>query len=328
MKLPKDLQKAKKGKYSKEKESNNTGSLIQAFKKQFEKLKDNFNDKRSLDYIYEIDKVSNKTSIKSRYAIKWNEEKIIISIFKQEIRDFSEILKKREKNINFIELHKQTANHEYGHILSAKTSYDLFPEEARQYDLFKLTEEQLLPMHYSPLEYRLTKVSIDRLMGIFWEFLADYTVREKIDTTSPKAFLKAQNANSVFLIGQFKVKGVFSLHNPYRSENVMEKGYDRFFLLFHNSKAFYIFNKWEEFCSLFKGEGIQKSLKLMKIINKFFEKIILLNTDIQSMKNDVIKLATILDRLDFNQLIHRNQFKQGNKDILRDYIKYLSYKKS
>jgi len=65
----------------------------------------------------------------------------------------------------------------------------------------------------------------------------------------------------------------------------------------------------------------------MKKINEFFENIILLNNDIPSMKNDVIKLATILDRLGFNQLTQRNQFKKGSKDIIRDYINYLSNKK-
>ena len=146
MKYPKELQKAKKGNHSKVKESNFTSSLIQTFKKQFEKLKDNFNDKKRLDYIYEIDKVTNKTSNRPRFAIKWNEEKILISIFKQEIGEISEIIKNLVKDIDLIELHKQIANHEYGHILSAKTAHDLFPEEARQYDLFKLTQEQLSPL--------------------------------------------------------------------------------------------------------------------------------------------------------------------------------------
>lgn len=289
---------------------------------------DNFNDNRNLDYIYEIDKVTSRTSNRPRFAIKWNEEKILSSIFKKEIREVSEIIKKIVRDIDLIELHKQIANHEYGHILSAKTAHDLFPEEAGQYDLFNITQEQLLPMHFSPLENQLKQVSIDRLIGNFWEFLADYNVREKIDKNPPKAYLKSQIANNVNLIGQFKVNGVFSLYNPFPSENEMEKGYDRFFLIFRNSEAFYIFNEWEEFCSQFKGVGIQNSLKLMKIINKFFEKIILLNNDIHSMKKDVIKLATILDRLDFDQLTQRNQFKQSAKVIIRDYIKYLSNKNS
>jgi len=46
------------------------------------------------------------------------------------------------------------------------------------------------------------------------------------------------------------------------------------------------------------------------------------------MKNDVIELAKNLDKLDFNQLIQTNQLKQEHKNIIRNYIDYLSNKDS
>ena len=324
--MQKELQKKKKTTHLKERKSYFTDSFIEAFKERFIELKKKFKYKRNLEYIDKIDNVFLKTSIKPRFAIKWNEEKIQVSIFKQSIRNISEIIKKSIKDINLIELHRQIANHEYGHILSARTTYDLFPDKAREYDLFELTQEQLLPMHYSTLENQLKQVSIDRLFGIFLEFLANYKVKELIDANPPFESLKSNTANNLNLIRQIETKRIFSLYNPYPSPNKMEKGFDRFFLFLRNSDEFYLFNKWDDFCFPFKGKGIESSLKLMKIINKFFEKVILLNNDIHSMKNDIIELAKTLDRLDFIQLIQSNHLTNNSKVILRVYFNYLSDK--
>jgi hypothetical protein len=326
MKLPKELQKKKKTTALKERKFNFTDSFIEAFKERFKELKKKFNDKRNLEYIDEIDNMSVKTSIKPRFSIKWNEEKIQVSIFKESIKIINEIIKKLIKDMNLNELHKQIANHEYGHILSARTAYDLFPEKAREYNLFELTQEQLIQMHYSPLENKLEQVSIDRLFGTFLEFLANYNVRELIDSNPPFESLKSKTANNIDFIREMRTKGDFSLHNPYPSSNKMEKGFDRFFLFHSNSVEFYLFNKWDDFCSTFKGLRIKGSLKLMKIINNFFEKIILINNDIHSMKNDVIELAKNLNRLDFIQLIQSNQLTNKDKAIIREFLNYLSIK--
>ena len=310
----------------KERKTDLTDSFIEAFKERFIELKIKFNDKRNMEYIDEIDKVSVQTSNKPRFAIKWNKVKIQVSIFKQSIRNISGLIKKSIKDINLIELHKEIANHEYGHILSARTTYDLFPDEAREYDLFELTQEQLLPMHYSPIENQLKQVSTDRLFGIFLEFLANYKVKELIDSNPAYESLKSKTANILNLIREIETKGVFSLFNPNLSSTKMDKGFDRFFLFLKISDEFYLFNKWDDFCSPFKGKGIESSLKLMKIINKFFEKVILLNDDIHPMKNDIIKLAKILDRLDFIQLIQSNHLTHSNKAIIREFLNFLSDK--
>ncbi len=195
MKLPKNLQNKYKKVPPRKNKFISTDLLIQAFKDQFSQLIEKFDEIRKVEYVYEIDTVSAKTGIKPRFSVKWNEEKIHIVIFKEQIKELSTIVTKFIKNIDLIELHKQIAKHEYGHILSANTAHDLYPDAAKMYNVFELSHEQLLPMHYSPLEDELKQVSIDRLTGIFWEFLGNYNVREYIDENPPSESIKNKEAN-------------------------------------------------------------------------------------------------------------------------------------
>jgi len=267
-----------------------------------------FNDKRNLEYVFEIDKVSTQTANKPRYALKWNENKIQVVIFKEIIKEVSQIIINLISDINLTELNRQIANHEYGHILSAETTYDLYPDEARKYDVFKLTQEQLLPMLHSPLEKVLKQVSIERMIGTFWEFLANYLVKEKINPNMPLESLLSKEANLINLIQEIERKGKFTLYSPKRNESINDKGFERFFIIFRVSDEFYLYNKWKKFCSFFKGKGMNSSLKLMKIINKIFENIIRINSNIKEMKEDVIILTKHLDHLDFINITEKNDF--------------------
>ena len=40
-------------------------------------------------------------------------------------------------------------------------------------------------MNYDEYENLLSKISVNRLIGVFWEFLVDYLVHEKIDKELP-----------------------------------------------------------------------------------------------------------------------------------------------
>ncbi len=326
MKIPKNLQnKNRKGSLRK-KENISTEILIQAFKGQFSRLIEKFEETRKIEYVYEIDEVGAKIGNKPRFAVKWDEEKIQVVIFEEQIKEISAIITSLIRNINLVELHKQIAKHEYGHILSAKTTYDLYPDEAKNYNVFELSQEQLLPMHHSPLENQLKQVSIDRLIGIFWEFLGNYKVREKIEENFPSESLKSKRANILNTIQQIESRGSFTLYNPNTGERIMDKGFDRFFLLQENSDEFYLFDKWDEFCALFHRKEIEESLKLMNRINKLFEKIIQINTKIENMKEDVIELAKSLDRLDFAKITQKNLLSDSDKDILKEFIGYLREK--
>lgn len=326
MKIPKDLQKKYKKKPKEKRKDRILNSYIQAFKNSFLELMMKFDDRRKLEYINETNDVSAETGNNPRFAIKWNEKKIKISIFRDEIEKICGIIKSIRGDIDFIELHKQIANHEYGHILSAKTTYDLYPDEARDYDLFELTQEQLLPMHHSPLEEKMMQVSIERLVGTFWEFLGNYTVREKIDPNTPSDSLKSKESNAINIIREIESKGSFTLQTVHSSPNVMNKGFDRFFTIHRISDEFYIFKEWEQFCSLFKGKSVEASLKLMKFINELFENTIKINSNINAMKEDIIELAKYLDRLNFKNITQNNVLSNSDKAVLKEFIQYLKDK--
>ncbi len=329
MKLPKELQKKSKKSVSKKRKTNKINSYILAFKAQFALLMDEFKDKKTMEDEYEINEVSDKTANKPRFAVKWDDNKIQVVIFKDVIKELNEKIGSLISDTNFIKLNQQIANHEYGHILSAETTHKLYPDEAKKYDVFELSQKQLLPMLHSPsLEKKMKQVSIDRLIYSFWEFLANYMVREKIDSNTPSDSLKSKEANILNLIQQIESKGEFTLYTTFRKENVMDKGFDRFFLLLRISDEFFVFDQWKRFCSFFNGKKIKKSLKLIRTINVLFENIIRINRSIESMKEDVIELANHLDRLNFSNITQMDVFSESDKSVVKEFIGYLKDKES
>ncbi len=106
----------------------------------------------------------------------------------------------------------------------------------------------------------------------------------------------------------------------------MDKWFDRFFFFLTTSDEFYLFDEWDEYCSVFEGKKISKSLKLIRILNEIFEKIIQINTTIEDMKEDVIELAKYLDRLDFTKITQKNVLSDSDKDILKKFLGYLREK--
>ncbi len=318
MKLPKDLQK-KKTISERRISTNEMIKLKNAFKDEFRCLQHKFNNKREIVYPSKNDLVYHKTSIKSTVSVIWTKEKIEISFYNKNINALFFSIKERVININFSMFFKQIAHHEYGHILSAETTYDLYPDEARKYDIFKISSEDLLAMNYSELEYSLKKVSINRLMGVFWEFLADYLVSNKIDKTPPLEMLKEKEANIMYIIENIKGGKLITLNFPKSITSKYDRGYDRIFLILRLSITFYIFNKWNQFISFFAGMNLSNLLKFLKVLNILFRKIVNKGQDLISMKKNIIKLAIQLDNINYEGLVLKNMFLNDEIQILRDF---------
>ena len=316
MKLPKDLQKKKL--ISEPKISGNRLiKLKRTFKDELNSLLKRFNDKRDINYHSEIDTSYKKSSIKSHVSVVWTKEKIQITFYNKNINDLYFILKKRVININNHDLFRQMARHEYGHILSAETTYDLYPDKAKNYDIFKISREELLNMNYYEHENLLNKVSVNRLIGVFWEFLADYLVHEKIDKKPPLEFIKNKKANLEEFIQIIKKGNLITLNFPKTKMAKYDKGYDRIFLLLNLSSIFYIFNLWNDFISIFNELNLTRLLEFLKDLNMVFEKFFKKKRNCTGMKEDIIRLAEKLDKIDYKELVFKNQIINEDFKILK-----------
>ncbi len=302
--------------------------LKKSFKKQFLKLGSKFNDNRKIDFLKDNEKRKFwfLPQIKNEYVVvSWSETLIEVRFNDNLI--FENFIK--NQNFDTIKLQnyfKRVANHEYGHTISCKSVfYFYFPEDTRHLllskDLESITEEDIGScFRSSNSEYiqllRLKNVDVGSIQRIFLEFWANLIVYEQIDDSPPNELLNKR-------LKDFTSSNILSyaaLCNPTVKYN------ENIFRLLEYTGEFFIFNEWENLIKLFTSRNLNKLLDFFNYINSFFQKIKEINYDFDSVREDLLELIKILNKIDYNEIVAKNVISSKDRQLIRFYIKYLKNK--
>jgi len=252
----------------------NQDDIIEYFKIEFESLMQRFEDRRQLNY--SLDEINDKGLV----DCNWSQQHINIS-FKIIPIDYylsnpahKSIFK--DDPIAYRKYFIQVARHEFGHSISCES--------------FNKLHSYILPFN------EFAKCVINKqyftihLNNIFFDFIANHLVYEKIDKSVPEEHI-ILNSNSF--------------------QTTFEAGYRIFDLIeicLLTSQIFYIYDQWDKLSPIFKEFKVSIFLDFLYIINDIFKKIIIKNLenkyiDMNSSISDITDLAVILDSINWKQIV-------------------------
>lgn len=270
----------------------NQDDIIEYFKTEFESLMQRFEDTRQLNY--SLDKKNDKGLV----DCNWTQQHINIS-FKIIPIDYylsnpahTEIFKDNPEAYRnyFI----QVARHEYGHSISCET--------------FNKLHSYILPFD----EYVKCRINNQyfkvHLNKIFFDFIANYLVYEKIDKSIPEEHIKL---------------------NFHSFQTTFRAGYGIFGLIkmcLLTSQVFYIYAQWDKLNPVFKEFEVSTFLDFLYIINDIFKKIIVKNLnneymDMDSAISNITDLAVILDSINWKQIVLENHYDKSSFISLENFMK-------
>ena len=302
--------------------------LKNSFKDQFIKLISKFNDNRDIYFLKdnEDSRFWFLKKLQHEYvAVSWTETLIEIKFNNDLI--IKNFIKNPNSDINFSKNYfRRMANHEYGHTISYKSVfYSLFPKDTRHLilnkNLLDITEKDIEQcFNSSNSEFvkllKLKNVDIALIQMNFVEFWANLRVYEKIDNSLPEEFLNKR-------LKDLSTKDFLS--HPVLCDPTVKFNYNIFLLLGYTGE-FFIFGKWNDLINIFTSRNLNKLLDFYRFINSFFSKIIELNDDFDSMREDLIELVKFLDKIDYNKLVLHNKIYPKTRLSLIFFIKHLKQK--
>jgi len=268
----------------------NQDDIIEYFKTEFESLMQIFYDRRQLNYT--IDNENNKGLV----DCNWSQQHINIS-FKTIPLDYylSNPAHKEIFNDNpqtYRNYFIQVARHEYGHSISCKS--------------FNKLHSYILPFNEFVKCVKNNQYFKIYFNEIFFDFIANYLVYEKIDKSIPEEHIKL---------------------NFHSFQTTFREGYKIFDLIkicLLTSQVFYIYDQWDKLNSIFKEFKVGTFSDILYIINNKFKKTIIKNLeknyiDMDSAILDITDLAVILDRINWKQIILENQSDKTSFTALENF---------
>ncbi len=245
----------------------------------------------------------------------WTEELIEIRFNENLIN--SHIIDNSEWDLEFIENYvKQIANHEYGHTITLESIFLLFPRDTRhilmEKNIREITRDDLTRCYAEtrscPPEFlTLRNINLQMLEEIFMDFWANIQVCEIIDENPPEQSLVE------------RIKGFYGLTpeviNPKTSMDL---------LLY--TQLFFIHDRWNQLDDIMSEAELDQLLLLYKSINTLFYKIIKLNENFDTMEEDLVGLARILESLDYQELVFDNRLNSQDRMKLRAFSSRLREK--
>lgn len=316
MKLPKELQEKKKKNSEQLTEKRAVWEMVKSFKLEFLSIKERFKDSRKIKFfrIGDVGKFSflipSSKDKKNPALCFWTEDIIEIYFGIGAISNFFTYI-----NFNLMQykkLFKELAQHEYGHILSIKTSYDIYSKRIANMiksGLYSFNEIET-QMDYSieeEINQALTKVDIFKIGHVFREFLANYMVYKKITKNHPSMLFIT---NCVGIASHIK-----SLRRGFVNPN--QQTYDKLFFLLECSSNHFIYNKWDTLTKNLKNCRIEKILDLLYKLNSTLQNIIDNYPEYENQIEKIFELVPLLDQVDYKNVVLDN-----NTD--RSYIALLN----
>ena len=192
------------------------------------------------------------------------------------------------------------AHHEYGHALFSEST-----------EYIKTFFQDKMKNRSENLE----SLIINRVFNLSKEFFADYQAK-RIDSHLPKYEL-----NRVF-------KGVFPKFHEIKI-NVIEFNHHishidltslYYRLVLFLSISFYVFDEWDNFFGKWSERTNPKLLEILFYINKIYEKLINYHLNLEKYWEILIRLANILKKIDYFELILKNNLE---KDIIIELDDFL-----
>ncbi len=206
---------------------------------------------------------------------------------------------------------KEVANHEYGHTLTMESVFYLYPKDTRHILVNKnpneITNKDLERTFAESkcLYPNVKKIDLNFFEKIvFLDYWANLKVCYEIDSNPPEALLQERLDGSKAIIP-------FSIIN-YPSKYLLE-------LLLY-SQLFFIHDKWDILAEIYNESKLDQLLLLYKIINSFFDKIIEISEDFDSIEELLFDLLEILENLNYKDIVLKNRFNNQDKQSLRSFI--------
>jgi len=290
----------------------NLNFIKKSFINHFKSLHKRFNDQRRLSFPENNEKgMIPHTFFKEDALIQANWTEDII-----EIRFNEELIKKEvieNPNCKFRSLRnyfEEVANHEYGHTRTLENIFLLFPKDTRYIltnkNLDDITQDDLTRCYVESncyyLEFfNLRNIDLNFFEHIFLDFWANLKVRNIINEDPPKECLNE------------RLNGFYDL-----SPQVINR--KTFLKLLLYTQLFFIHDKWAILEEKFRESELDQLLLVYKSVNKFFNKILELNDDFDSMEEYLVELAKILETINYNAIIFSNQLTNQDKRKLRSFI--------
>ena len=260
--------------------------IKQTFKDHFNEIYERFEDDRELLYPeHEEDGIIPHFLFKQNALIQENWTKDVIEIRFNEKMINSYIIDNTEWDIEFIERYiQELANHEYVHTITLESVFYLYPKDTRHILLNKIPNEIIeedLNRCYAESKCfypNVNKINLNFFeVVVFLDYWANLKVRYEIDHHTPETLLR-DRLDGTRVIIPFHIK-----NNP--------KKYFLELLLY--SQLFFIHDKWDMLVEIYHESELDHLLLLYKTINSFFDKIIEINEDFDSMEEllfDLIEL--------------------------------------
>ena len=290
----------------------NLDFIKRTFKDHFHDIYEWFEDERELSYPEDNeDGVFPHFFFKENAIVQGNWTDEIIEIRFNEKNINSRIIDNSEWDIEFIENYiREIANHEYGHTITMETIFYLYPKDTRHILMSKnpkeITKKDLERCYAESKCFypNVRKIDLDFFEHIFLDYWANLKVRYEINGNPPEALLKDRLDGSEAIL-PFSIK-------KYPSRYLLE-------LLLY-SQLFFIHDKWDMLVEIFNESKLDQLLLLYKTINIFFDKIIEINEDFDSMEELLFELLIILEKLNYKDIILKNRLNNQDKRALRTFI--------
>ncbi len=305
MKLPKELQKKKTANSRQLTENRAVREMVKSFKLEFLRVKEKFKDKREVKFM--------KIEDKGRFSILiplyrdernpamcfWTESFIEIYFGMGAISNFFKYY-----NFNLEQYKKmlrEIAWHEYGHIISINTSYDIYPKQIASMIksgsyTFNEIEAEVDYSKEEEINQSLTQVNVLTIGRAFREFLANYMVFKQITKKIPSMLLIAHGIGIVSHLRSLR-RGFI---------NPSHQSYDKLFLLLELSSNHFIHDKWDILTNEVKKYRIEKIFEFIYHASSNFQKIINNFSEYKNQIDIVHELAPLLDQIDYKDMVLNN----------------------
>ena len=282
------------------------------------------------------------------YNAKTHWDKANIEFYLNENDDneyFKDLKEFPEDYIHLKSILKYIARHEYGHTFITPNLYEQKPKEEREIlkkvgvnnfkDVPKGMKQEIFEKIKNTAFYKcveeLQNVELTILLKEFKEFHANYTVLTQIDDSIPNEILRWNYNQLEPIIRNLHSRKEEIIVNIKSRENYrILKRREFFYLLFEIlsiTYEIYIFSEWDQLIPLFRRHNMLKTLYFTHLINEIFKSIANSDEDFDLMIENVMDVGRIIDPIDFEELIFRNQITGAHLNKLIDYKKKLDNQK-
>ena len=304
--------------------------LKKTFKIHFKGLMNLFNDSRAIYFSSNkqqgiFPRIEILLDLHHSVGVFWHKNKIEIQ-FNDEILEEA-YLKNLSVSLAYLKnAFKQIADHEYAHTIQFKSMFFRLPQDTRDNILKKnpeeITKEDLIKSINDSNDRMITEqkncknIHFAQIDDVFQDFWANSIVFSKISRIPPKEMLKnridGMNDNECLYPNNIIYREI-----PYNK---------RVFELLLYTQEFFIFERWDKLENLFNEYNLGRLLRFYRYINLFFRKFLEIDRKLDEMRDNIIDLTLILDRINYNSIIFENEIEKNDIQVLikfRDHLKEL-----